>query len=208
MYATTPSATLHYAFEVCELSIDELNSMVDTDKFWGMCKSGCVNYEKKWCCPPFSPALKDYVRMWQKIYIIFMRISTSQFDYIKNNYLKIKAGNAILKSRMDSFLRMMSENYGNFISTGSCRLCKPCKCKETLPCAYPTKMTYSLEALGVDVNLLIQSKFSTPLQWYKKGYLPEYTAVVGGLLTNSDLTNEMICNEYKKFDAKKNKGGD
>jgi predicted metal-binding protein len=127
-----------------------------------------------------------------------MRINTIQFAYIENDYLKIKAANSILKSRADRFLRFMAW-HGKYISTGSCRLCKPCKCRMNQPCAHPETMTYSFESLGVDVGALIHEYFSKPLLWYKPGCLPEYTSVVCGLLTNDLLDPEMLSHEYLKI---------
>lgn len=40
-------------------------------------------------------------------------------------------------------------------------------------------MTYSFEALGVDVSALTQKLFGITLLWYKDKVCPEYTCVVG-----------------------------
>ncbi len=125
-----------------------------------------------------------------------MRIDTDQFSYVKNDYLKIKAANSILKSRADNFLSKMAKQYGRYISTGSCRLCKPCKCKVDMPCAHPDKMTYSFEALGIDVSALVDMCFQEPLLWYKPQSLPKYTSVVCGLLTNDSLSIKFLADEF------------
>lgn len=164
--------------------------------FQYLCANGCPNYAQKWSCPPFSPSFREFVAGWDSLFVLYMRIDTDQFAYIKNDYLKIKAANSILKSRADRFLRKMAEQYGRFISTGSCRLCKPCKCKTNVPCAHPEKMTYSFEALGVDVNALVNRCFQKPLLWYKPHNLPAYTSVVCGLLTNKPLSIKTLQDEY------------
>ena len=168
------------------------------ETFSNLCSVGCRNYNKKWSCPPFSPSFHDFSFGWEKLFVLYMRIDTKQFSYIKNDYLKIKAANSILKSRADKFLRFMAALHGIFISTGSCRLCKPCKCSMNLPCARPKAMTYSFESLGVNVSALVDLCFSKPLLWYKQKHLPEYTSVVCGLLTNNLISSEVLCGEYLK----------
>lgn len=187
-YAVTPSAKLVYTINLLEINPHELDVLVDKNRFDKMCEKGCSNYRKKWSCPPHAPSYQEFSHDWKYIYIVFAQIELHQFAYIKNDYLKIKAANNILKSRIDKYLLYMAEEGGKYISTGSCRLCKPCKCKLNLPCAKPNKMTYSFEAMGMDVNTLIRKCFNSCLLWYRKNSLPEYTSVVCGLLSNDCLS--------------------
>lgn len=125
------------------------------------------------------------------------------FSNIKNEYLRVKAANSMLKSRADKYMHRLAEEYGRYISTGSCRCCKPCKFQSGEPCAHPKLMAYSFEALGIDVGALINVYFDYPLLWYKKGELPEYTSVVCGLLTNETLSLELLKKEYFKIVGEK-----
>ena len=59
-------------------------------------------------------------------------------------------------------------------------------------CAHPTNRSYSFEALGINVSALTKDLFDTELLWYKKHELPEYTCVVGGLLTNRKEVGDKI----------------
>ena len=43
----------------------------------------------------------------------------SSLDYIKQDYLKIKAANSILKSRIDKVLRACKDDDEKYISTGA-----------------------------------------------------------------------------------------
>ena len=194
--AHTKSGELSYVVEHCEVQTTDVADFIMREKCNLLCKEGCANYSRKWSCPPFSPSYQDYSANYEKLTILYMRINLSQFSYIKNDYLKIRAANTILKSRIDAFLRQMAMQYRKPISTGSCRLCKPCKRKLESPCAHPTKMAFSFESLGVDVCAMVNKFFTTPLLWYKPHILPEYTSVVGGLLTNRPLSNEEICEKY------------
>jgi predicted metal-binding protein len=165
---------------------------MDKTKFDRMCLEGCPNYHHKWSCPPYSPDFERFASIWDNLYIVFMHTDLSQFSYIQNDYLKVKAANSILKSRADRYTRSMAKKHGNYISTGSCRLCKPCKCKIGELCAHPEIMTYSYEALGIDVGQLVEEYFHKPLMWYKRDCLPQYTSVVSGILTNEELDDEYL----------------
>jgi predicted metal-binding protein len=199
IYAETNAGLVGYTVEMHLVNPRVCNTYVDKAKFSKLCANGCPNYARKWSCPPFSPSFQKFSTGWESLFVLYMRIDIAQFAYIKNNYLKIKAANSILKSRADRFLRKMAEQYGSFISTGSCRLCKPCKCKTNEPCAHPEKMTYSFEALGLDVSALVNRCFQEPLLWYKPHSLPAYTSVVCGLLTNKPISIENLCDEYVKY---------
>jgi predicted metal-binding protein len=192
----TPSASLNYIVSTVRVLSDELINLQDKQKFDTMCVSGCPNYERKWSCPPFSPTYSNYAASWKYLYIWLMQIKMKQFSYIKSDYLKIKVANNILKSRADKYLREISLKYGKYISTGSCRLCKPCKRKIGQPCAYSEVKTYSYEAMGIDVNALVERYFTNKLLWYKRGLLPEYTSIVCGLLSNELHSFETLRNEY------------
>jgi len=196
--ALTKSAQIDYSLDICIVPTGELSIYLNEIKIHNLCENGCVNYAKKWSCPPFTPHFVDFVKKWDKLYIFYLRINLEQLSYIKHDYLKIKAANTIMKSRADRFLIKMAENYGNCISSGSCRLCKPCKCKIELPCAHPDIMTYSFEAMGIDVERLIDDLFEKPLLWYNPPFLPEYTSIVCGLLTNEVITKEKLYYEYNE----------
>ena len=198
-YAITNSAKLLYSVDICCIPANSIDNYLDVDFIHTLCSTGCVNYNKKWSCPPHSPSYKDLSAGWEHLFILYARMMLSQFSYVKTDYLKVKAANSILKSRADKFLRYMKTKYGRNISTGSCRLCKPCKYKIGLPCAHSELMTYSFEAMGVDVGRLVIELFHKPLLWYKPNNLPEYTSVVCGLLTNAEITTEDLQKEYLRF---------
>jgi len=197
--AITSLARLDYSMDICLIPIKELSICIDKERFHKLCEEGCINYARKWSCPPFAPCFVDFVSTWKNLFLFYLRIDLEQFSYIKNDYLKIRAANNILKSRVDRFLIKMTEKHGNYISTGSCRLCKPCKCRAGMPCAHPTAMTYSFEAMGVNVSRLVSEYFQKPLLWYRPHCLPEYTSVVCGLLTNETIKLSGLYNEYLKY---------
>lgn len=195
----TPSGDLKFTFQYRTVNIKDVLLYVEQHKFNELCKSGCLNYGKKWSCPPFTPSFEQYTNSYKYLSVCVLSINLSQFFYIKNDYLKVKAANIILKSRIDKVLRFLSQYSDSYISTGSCRLCNPCKCKMHKECAKPDIMSYSFEALGVDVDFMVMSLFQHKLLWYKKGNLPEYTSVVAGLLSDEIIDDSALLNTLKKY---------
>ena len=109
----------------------------------------------------------------------------------------------MLKSRVDRTLRMCITDGEKYVSTGSCRLCKPCRKKLEEPCAHPAIRTFSFEALGVNVSTMVKDIFDVNLLWYKRGLLPLYTCVVAGLLTNENPPDQRIISKLIEIDNKK-----
>ena len=106
------------------------------------------------------------------------KVNLYQLNY--KDYLKVQLANSVIKSRIDKHMRKIEKD-SEFLSSGSCRLCKPCKLKLKQPCKYPDKKRYSLEAVGVDVNDLTIKLFNIPMLWYKDKIAPKYTCVVCGM---------------------------
>jgi predicted metal-binding protein len=147
--------------------------IVKKELFAKMCKDGCVNFGKKFSCPPVSPCFHSKKKY---LLVIFMRVFLEQFDY--KEYHKLRIGNAILKPRIDLVMRKLEDKFGGrYYSSGSCRLCK--KCGKV--CNHPEKMRFSLESTGVDCNQLVKDVFGLELKWYCAKKAPMYTAVVAGL---------------------------
>jgi len=155
-----------------------------------MCKKGCVNYNKKYSCPLFTPRFEILTKDCQGLLIILFQCPLEQID--STEYNKVRIANVVMKSRIDKLMRILENKFKTtFLSTGSCRLCKPCKLKLNQPCAHPDKKRYSLESIGVDCDILSKHLFNIPMLWYKEKKAPEYSCVVCGLLCNSEDVNKI-----------------
>ena len=197
--AKSRTISLNYIVSLCETSPQACTKFESQERFRILCETGCKNYNRKWSCPPSSPKFSSYALKWSYLYILYMRAPLSAFLNIKNEYLRIKAANSMLKSRAEKYMRGLSEIYGKYISTGSCRLCKPCKYQLGVSCAHPNLMAYSFESLGINVGALVNEYFDRPLLWYKKGCLPEYTSVVCGLLSNESISFDLLKEHFFKL---------
>ncbi len=197
--AHTPSAIIEYGCETSFVKTSYLEKFVNKQYFNKLCKESCPNYGNKWTCPPYAPDYSQFVTKYEYIYILLLYIELEQLDYIKQDYLKVKAANWILKSRIDKALRASLNENEFYISAGSCRLCKSCKKKVGEPCIHPELRTYSFEALGINVSLLTTNLFQKDLLWYKPRELPKYTSVVAGLLTNDEIANTKVIDKLKEL---------
>ncbi len=164
--------------------IDKNKIDVDKKLFEKMCKEGCPNYSKKYSCPPCSPEFFNYLKKQDKLFVVMMKIDLNQLNkFSYNEYHKMRIANAVLKPKIDKIFRKLEDKFPSsiMISTGACRLCKPCQLKLKKPCKHPDKRRYSFEALGVDCNKLAKKLFNLELLWYKNKKSPEYTTVICGL---------------------------
>ena len=170
----------------CANLIEYENQML----FSALCKVGCPNYGNKWACPPYSPTFSRYSIDYSRALLVVFYCYLDQFHYTKTEYMRIKASNSILKSRMDNFMRSLEKQVGGkMISNGSCRLCKPCAQKggTMSRCKKPDQMRFSLESLGLDVSGISRDYFKHDLLWYKDKKSPLYSSVVSALLTNTQI---------------------
>lgn len=184
-------------------SINSNNIKVDKKLFVSMCQKGCKNYGNKYSCPPFSPSFNEYVKK-DKLFAVMLLLKLNQFDNFNyKEYHKLRIANAVIKPRIEKIMRELEKiTKTKFLSTGACRLCKPCQKKINKPCKHPDKMRFSMEALGVDCNDLALKLFKKPLLWYKKKDKLEYTAVICAIPYENKCLNS-LRNLIKNIKKKK-----
>ena len=61
------------------------------------CEEGCLNYGKKWSCPPFSKPYYELMDGYNKAVLISLSTNMNSYVDIKNKYTAIKAANVTLK---------------------------------------------------------------------------------------------------------------
>jgi predicted metal-binding protein len=177
----TPSRNLIIQKFITKIGLNHIK--VNKDKFKELCKNGCRNYNQKYSCPPFSPDFANFTSGYRKMLVVCFRINLKQYEPLPF-FQRIKASNAILKSKMDQELLTFKRAGNKVAGSGSCRFCRVCGAKKNESCKKPEKRMYSLESLGVDVDDLVKRCFGFPLLWYKidGNFNPEYTSAVGGVL--------------------------
>lgn len=175
----TPSN--HVKVEVYSGFIDKKEIRTDRKLFSEMCKK-CRNYNKKYSCPPKSPDF-NLICSKEGLFIVLFKISLSQIS--STEYNKVQIASSILKSRIDRLMRLLEEKLKTkYLTSGSCRLCKPCCLEKNLPCKHPEKMRFSLESTGIDCNFISEKLFKFPLLWFKNKKAPEYACALAGLISD------------------------
>ena len=189
--------TISVQVKGCSLSsADVLKNYFEGSAIEESCKIGCPNYGRKWSCPPFSKPFPQIAGSYLSACLLCFSTEMRSYSDIKNRYLAVKAANVTLKSLIEQCARQIENETGGYaLLSGSCRQCKPCRCKSGLPCQHPDKMRYSMEATALNVQRICHDFLDHRLLWYKDKKLPEYTSVVSLILCNQNLS----CYDLEKL---------
>jgi predicted metal-binding protein len=166
------------------------DKVVVEDRIVLKCKVGCPDYGKTLSCPPYTPTAEEFRKIVSEYrYALFIKFKsqTKADPKIAKHLSKAETDPAIpqdIKDKVQKFwaawkedkLKMlsavldlekaaMSKGYPLAIGlvSGYCQLCEKCTL-DRATCVYPTKVRYSEEAVGVNVqatakNAGIKAKF-------------------------------------------------
>lgn len=193
-----------YEIEMINTEIDiekYIEDYVNIDEFLEGCKE-CINYGKKWSCPPYDFNVLEYWKQFNKILIIGNKITFNE-DLIKKEYDAEKLKKimyetlSIENNNMAKKLYELEKKFEGSVSlsAGSCTLCgngmmdnNNCTriyCKEGSAkenCLHFDKMRYSLESLGANVGKTCSKLLGVKLEWVEENKLPTYYVLVSALL--------------------------
>jgi len=165
-----------------EISTAEyVREYVNVEEFLVKC-SECENYDRKWSCPSFD---FDSLKYWRsrEMFKVFARKIIFETDEERGNWEELLW---CVKKETSLELEELEKSIPGSIalSAGSCQLCGEDNCtrKNGLPCRYPDKLRYSIEALGGNVGLTISRLLGIELQWITENNMPDYFVLVLGLL--------------------------
>ncbi len=189
----TPSAEISVHVKVAVIDSRMLKEYENKPEIGKLCEA-CPAYGGKWSCPPHSPAFSGYdLDEYPSAALVLFWCDLDQFHYTKTEYIRVKAANTIMKSRMDRLMRSLEESTGGvMISNGNCKLCNPCSKKKGEPCKKPEKMRFSMEALGLNAGRITADVFGHELLWYKDKKIPRYLSAVACLLMKERIGEEEI----------------
>ncbi|WP_066637407.1 DUF2284 domain-containing protein [Desulfolucanica intricata] len=197
----TPSSEILINIKIVQTLSNNLIQYENKNFFNKLCKNGCPNFNHKWSCPPYSPLYSEYSKEYSNAMLVLLFCTLNQFYYIKTEYMKVKASNSILKSKMDKFMRWLEPVFnGKILSNGSCRLCKLCTCKDkTGNCKKPKEMRYSMESVGLDVEKISLHFLNHKFLWYKNKKAPLYSSVVSCLLTPKPVNINSLISQLENI---------
>lgn len=150
-----------------EIDMNQLLTHYNFEKIVGYCKA-CPNYDKIWSCPPFNFNAYDYLNKFSSAIIysgeIFFDLSAVSDDEINfKKRLIFEMG----RKEFRNYLMTIEKEYleSEALIAGHCYLCDVCTRIHGKKCAYPKKIRYSLEGMGIEVGSLLETVLNQKLQW-------------------------------------------
>lgn len=133
--------------------------LIPEERVRGYCtQNRCGNYGKSYTCPPNVPSIAEVKTKFKQYHHGILLRQTVNLN-IKLDWKLMKPSlldfnNNVLK--VEDYLKEngIKEVWG--IAAGTCALCEVCGARDNQPCAHPDKARSSIEALGIDVALLLR----------------------------------------------------
>ena len=154
----------------------------DPERILSYCQS-CDKHGMFWSCPPFEGVPLDQLPEWSHALLVTQKTPVNVGSTKEELITQFLAARQILGDRMKLW-----ETTGTItVIAGHCSGCTVCNRTEGIDCCFPSKMRYSLEALGFDVTGLAEGLAGQTVHWPESG-IPDYLMTVGALLCpNFDL---------------------
>lgn len=190
---TFPAAQVKISVKACNLSPRDLIGYQDKENLARLCAEGCPDYRTNWSCPPYSPAYADYAEKYQHLLLAVVSCDFSQFNHLPDSEQKARFANTVLRWAIEKPLCSLEKKYsGWMLSSGICRLCTLCSCREEAPCKRPKEMRYSMESLGLHVSKICEDLLNHRLDWYSRGQTMQHISAVASLLTNTQVDEKEL----------------
>lgn len=158
---------------------------VDTAHYDTGCR-GCDNYGQVWVCPPYDFSVPDYWGGFREVCLRGVQLRFSPEEQARSydpEELAERLRQLFSRTARQMILRLREEYpRSDILTVGGCHLCEHCTRPEGRSCRYPEGIGYTLESLGCDVSTAAEQLLGWPLLWSRKGCLPEYMALVCGVL--------------------------
>jgi len=126
-----------------------------------LCKFGCKNYERKYCCPPDSLKLLDKIKQKNYNWALLAATTTllpEKISVFKKRFLNRSKELEIQKISTGLHILFAQNQYDHIIlSGGACKKCKICSKIENQKCKKPTLKLTSMEAVGIDCQRTLSS---------------------------------------------------
>lgn len=175
-------------------TVDEIvGHHYEHEKFISYCRQ-CPQYGKTWKCPPFDYNPLERLGNYRYITMVMARITI-------DDRVKVSLANEVLypvKQKLHHALLQAERTVGDgyaLLLAGGCDVCdEPCSRVAGQSCRHPSMVRPSLEGWGINVTTIASDIFATPIEWSSDGFLPRHTTLVGALLHNDTLSDDMIDN--------------
>ena len=142
----------------------------------------CVNYNRRYGCPPFAEDLVSSIASFQNVRIIGVKIIPDEAKIpLKEAPILMEPVTRVLNEELLELERSLGGVAFGFV--GSCPYCmgKPCARIDGKPCRHPQKVRPSLEAIGFDMGKTATELLGLEIKWSHGDYIPEYLTLVCGV---------------------------
>ncbi|WP_457751965.1 DUF2284 domain-containing protein [Thermococcus sp.] len=116
----------------------------------------CPMYGKRPSCPPHVPdwwEAREWVRSFKWALLIKFEIDMDSFEEDKKEAI-------LYLLRRESEFFKDGNMYAMALFPGSCNLCEDCPFERGEPCKMPFKVRPSIDAIGIEINALVEIDFS------------------------------------------------
>ena len=161
---------------ICDNEI--LANYMNFEYFTNLCKEGCPNYNTNHTCPPNSPTFTDYAKNYQSSLVIAMYMNIPKNKNMDETHQYLRG---VLS---DLLIHLEKRVNGLLTDGGRCMYCKECTCVENLPCRFPEKLRFSMEAMGIDLSSLCENLLNHSMMWNKNDE-DSYCTVIGSVNFNN-----------------------
>lgn len=151
----------------------------DPERIRGYCRS-CEKYGMFWSCPPFAEEPMTGLREWTHAVLVTRKTvvaAGSSKEQLIDRFLSER-------QTLCDAIRACERDGAVAVIAGHCEGCSACTRSRGVACAVPSRMRYSLEALGFDVTGIAERLAGEKLHWPTHG-VPDYLITVGALLCSS-----------------------
>lgn len=170
---------------ICKNTI--LANYMDFEYFTGLCEDGCPHYNLSYTCPPNSPRFTEYTKNYEYSLVIAM-------------YMKIEENNTIndihpyLRRILSDLLIPLEVKMDGLLTDGGrCRYCEKCTYVDNLPCRFPDKIRFSMEAMGIDLDKVCKYILNHSIMWNEDNE-NRYCTVLGSINSNGNISE----NDFKE----------
>ena len=148
----------------------------DPARVQGYCRS-CEKYGAYWSCPPFEQQPLDQLPPWTDAVLVTQQTpvepGSTPADLVEQFLVaRERLGRALMAREGDGVVAVIA---------GHCFGCTACTRARGVACCVPSRLRYSLEALGFDVTGLAEGLAGQRIDWPASG-VPASLMIVGALL--------------------------
>ncbi len=170
------------------------NEIIFDNRCKFLCKYGCKNFNRKYCCPPDALELREEIQKHNYQWVLLAASSTqlppriTEYQKLYRNRYKEHEIQKISLNLHDIFLKNGIDHI--ILSGGACKKCKVCSKILRQICKKPRLKLTSMEAVGIDcIRTLTSAGFDFEMP--AKNSINRCTAVL------------LDCDEYSTINWKK-----